>query len=167
MPPPLGRACALPAWAQDAARAAEAAVEAVADAVAPIVDKGDVAWMMTSTLLVLFMIIPGLALFYGGLVRTKNMLSVLMQTTMITAVVMIIWVFYGYSFAFGGGTSPYWGGFGKAVPGGRHARQPSRDLHRWRDAARICVHRLPDDLCGNHPGADHRRLCRADQVFGA
>lgn len=100
---------ALPAFAQDAAPAAEA----MAEAVAPIVDKGDVAWMMTASLLVLFMIIPGLALFYGGLVRTKNMLSILMQTTMITAVVMIIWVLYGYSFAFGGSTSPYWGGTGK------------------------------------------------------
>ena len=77
------------------------------------VDKGDVAWMMTATLLVLFMILPGLALFYGGLVRTKNMLSVLMQCTLITAMVMVIWVFWGYSFAFGGGTSPYWGGMGR------------------------------------------------------
>jgi ammonium transporter, Amt family len=89
---------ALPAAAQDAG---------------PVMDKGDVAWMLVSSLLVLFMILPGLALFYGGLVRTKNMLSVLMQTTMITALVMVIWVVYGYSFAFGGGTSPYWGGFGK------------------------------------------------------
>ncbi|MCU9850166.1 ammonium transporter [Defluviimonas sp. WL0024] len=76
-------------------------------------DKGDVAWMMVSTLLVLFMILPGLALFYGGLVRSKNMLSVLMQCTMITALVMVIWVVYGYSFAFGGGTGPFFGGFGK------------------------------------------------------
>ncbi len=96
----------LPALAQEAtAEAAEAA--------APIVEKGDVAWMMTSSLLVLFMIIPGLALFYGGLVRTKNMLSVLMQCTLIASVVMIVWVLWGYSFAFGGGDSPYWGGMGK------------------------------------------------------
>lgn len=98
----LAAAAALPAVAQDAA--AEAA---------PVIDKGDVAWMMVSSALVLFMTIPGLALFYGGLVRTKNMLSVLMQCTMITAVVMIIWILYGYSFAFGGGTSPFWGGLGK------------------------------------------------------
>jgi Amt family ammonium transporter len=98
----------LPAYAQ----------EATAEAAAPIVDKGDVAWMMTSSLLVLFMIVPGLALFYGGLVRTKNMLSVLMQCTMIAAVVMIVWVLYGYSMAFGGGTSPYWGGFGKVFLSG-------------------------------------------------
>lgn len=81
-------------------------------------DKGDVAWMMTSTILVLFMILPGLALFYGGLVRTKNMLSVLMQCTLITAVVMVIWVVYGYSFAFGGGTGPFWGGTGKVFLAG-------------------------------------------------
>ena len=98
-----------PAVAQDAAAiAAEPAAAA-----APTVDKGDVAWMMTATLLVLFMTMPGLALFYGGLVRAKNMLSVLMQCTIITGVVMIVWVLWGYSFAFGGGTSPYWGGLGK------------------------------------------------------
>ena len=62
------------------------------------INSGDTAWMLTSSLLVLFMILPGLALFYGGLVRSKNMLSVLMQCTMITAVVMIIYVLYGYSF---------------------------------------------------------------------
>jgi Amt family ammonium transporter len=76
-------------------------------------DKGDVSWMMISTVLVLFMTIPGLALFYGGLVRAKNMLSILMQTTMIACVVMLIWVIYGYSFAFGGSTSPWWGGTAK------------------------------------------------------
>jgi Amt family ammonium transporter len=102
----MAAASALPALAQEAAAPA-------AEAAAPIIDKGDVAWMMASSLLVLFMIIPGLALFYGGLVRSKNMLSVLMQCTMIASVVMVVWVFYGYSFAFGGGTSPFWGGLGK------------------------------------------------------
>ena len=93
---------------------AQTATEAAAEAApAEIMDKGDAAWMMTATLLVLFMTLPGLALFYGGLVRAKNMLSVLMQCTMITSMVMIIWVLWGYSFAFGGGTSPFWGGFGK------------------------------------------------------
>ncbi len=80
---------------------------------APIIEKGDVAWMMTASLLVLFMVLPGLALFYGGLVRAKNMLSVLMQCTLVASVAMIVWVLYGYSFAFGGGTSPFWGGLGK------------------------------------------------------
>ena len=80
---------------------------------ADVIDKGDTAWMMTSTALVLFMTMPGLALFYGGLVRAKNMLSVLMQCTVIASVVMIVWVLWGYSLAFGGGTSPFWGGLGK------------------------------------------------------
>ncbi|MBO6717284.1 MAG: ammonium transporter [Rhizobiaceae bacterium] len=80
---------------------------------ATTMDKGDTAFMMVATILVLFMTMPGLALFYGGLVRAKNMLSVLMQCTMIASVVMIVWVLWGYSFAFGGGTSPFWGGFGK------------------------------------------------------
>jgi ammonium transporter, Amt family len=95
------------AWAQ------ETTAETVVEAAGPIMDKGDIAWMMTASILVLFMILPGLALFYGGLVRAKNMLSVLMQCMMISAVVMVVWVLYGYSMAFGGGTSPYWGGFGK------------------------------------------------------
>jgi Amt family ammonium transporter len=96
------------AFAQDAA-----ATAAPAAAAAPVPDKGDTAFMFISTLLVLFMILPGLALFYGGLVRAKNMLSVLMQCTMVAAVLMLIWVIYGYSFAFGGSDSPYWGGTAK------------------------------------------------------
>lgn len=100
---------ALPALAQEATDATATA----AAAAAPVMDKGDVSWMMTSTALVLFMTIPGLALFYGGLVRSKNMLSILMQTTMIACLVMVLWVLYGYSVTFGGGTSPYWGGLGK------------------------------------------------------
>ncbi len=103
----------LPAWAQEATTETTAAVEEVAAEVVPVMDKGDVSWMMVSTILVLFMILPGLALFYGGLVRTKNMLSVLMQCTLITALVIVIWVVYGYSFAFGGSTSAFFGGFGK------------------------------------------------------
>lgn len=95
---------ALPAFAQEAADAA---------APATTMDKGDTAFMMIATVLVLFMILPGLALFYGGLVRAKNMLSVLMQCMMITALVIVVWVTYGYSFAFGGGTGPFWGGLGK------------------------------------------------------
>ena len=97
------------AFAQDAAAPAAAAA-AAAD---PIPNKGDTAFMFISTLLVLFMIIPGLALFYGGLVRGKNMLSILMQTTVVACVVMILWVVYGYSFAFGGGTNAFFGGTAK------------------------------------------------------
>lgn len=102
----------LPLWAQEAPAAAAEAVAEVVEAV-PTLDTGDTAWMLMSTVLVLFMILPGVALFYGGLVRTKNMLSILMQSTAITAMVMVIYVLYGYSFAFGGSESAYFGGFGK------------------------------------------------------
>lgn len=89
------------ARAQDAAAAAE-----------PVVDKGDVAWMLTSTLLVLLMTVPGLALFYGGLVRSKNVLSVLMQVLAVFSLIVLLWVAYGYSLAFGGG-GPWIGTFDK------------------------------------------------------
>jgi Amt family ammonium transporter len=83
----------------------------------PTINKGDNAWMMTSTVLVLLMTVPGLALFYGGLVRSKNMLSVLMQVFYTTSIVMILWALYGYSITFTGG-SPYIGGFSKAFLAG-------------------------------------------------
>jgi len=97
-----------------------AAPAAAAAAPAMTMDKGDNTWMLVSTVLVLLMTIPGLALFYGGLVRAKNMLSVLMQVFMITAVVMIIWVTYGYSLAFtnGGALNSFVGGFSKAFLAG-------------------------------------------------
>ena len=79
----------------------------------PTVNKGDNAWMLTSTVLVLLMTIPGLALFYGGLVRSKNMLSVLMQVFYTVCIVVVIWALYGYSLAFTGG-SDFIGGFSKA-----------------------------------------------------
>ncbi len=82
---------------------------------APVPNKGDTAWMLIATALVLMMSIPGLALFYGGLVRSKNMLSILTQTFMIVSMVSLIWVIYGYSMAFtsGGGLNSYVGGFSK------------------------------------------------------
>ena len=84
---------------------------------APTVNKGDNAWMMTSTILVLLMTIPGLALFYGGLVRSKNMLSVLAQVFYTVCIVCILWALYGYSLAFTGG-SAYIGGLSKAFMSG-------------------------------------------------
>jgi ammonium transporter, Amt family len=83
-----------------------------AAAVAPVVDKGDVAWMLTSTLLVLLMTVPGLALFYGGLVRSKNVLSVLMQVMTVFSLLLLLWVAYGYSLAFNGG-GPFIGNLDK------------------------------------------------------
>jgi len=72
------------------------------------------AWILTSTALVLFMTIPGLSLFYGGLVRTKNVLSILMQCFAVTVVISILWLVVGYSIAFGPSESAYWGGLSKA-----------------------------------------------------
>ena len=74
---------------------------AFAQDVVATVDKGDVSWMMLSTLLVIMMTVPGLALFYGGLVRTKNMLSVLMQVLVVFSMIVVLWAAYGYSLAFG------------------------------------------------------------------
>jgi Amt family ammonium transporter len=104
---------ALPAFAQDAAAPA---AEAVAEIV-PVVDKGDVAWMLVSTMVVIVMTIPGLALFYGGLVRSKNILSVLTQVFLGFSMISILWVAYGYSLAFAGptegGLSAFIGDFSK------------------------------------------------------
>ena len=76
---------------------------------APTLNSGDTAWMMTSTVLVFLMILPGLALFYGGLVRARNVLSVLTQVLGVTSVAILVWVLWGYTLAFGGGESPYFG----------------------------------------------------------
>ena len=100
-----------------AALAAAATLAATAAFAEPTVNKGDNAWVMTSAALVLLMTIPGLALFYGGLVRQKNMLSVLMHVFYTVCIVGIIWVLYGYSLTFTGG-SPYIGGFSKAFLSG-------------------------------------------------
>jgi ammonium transporter, Amt family len=124
-------------WAQDAASAAasapaeaapaaaeapaaEAAASAPAEAApaaAPVVNKGDTAWMIVATLLVIMMTVPGLALFYGGLVRSKNMLSVLMQVTVTFSLIVVLWAIYGYSLAFTEGNA-FFGGFGRLFLGG-------------------------------------------------
>jgi Amt family ammonium transporter len=118
------------AWAAETAPAVAAVAEEVVEAVAegPIkaptveqmagmVDKGDTTWMLISSVLVLMMSIPGLALFYGGLVRSKNMLSVLMQVLTIVSVASLVWVSWGYSLAFTSG-SPFIGGMSKAFLAG-------------------------------------------------
>ena len=88
---------------------------AAAAAPAPVPNKGDTAWMIVATVLVILMTIPGLALFYGGLVRSKNMLSVLMQVFTIFCLIAVLWVVYGYSMAFspGGGLNSFIGGLDK------------------------------------------------------
>src|SRR5205085_4149263 len=117
------------AWAQEAAASAAAAVatatpspEATASAaaaattlikapsveqMATMVNKGDVAWMLVCSALVLMMSVPALALFYGGLVRTKNMLSVLMQVFMIVSIAGLVWCCWGYSMSFTSAGSPF------------------------------------------------------------
>ena len=85
---------------------------APATAIADELSAGDTAWMLTATALVLFMTIPGLSLFYAGMVRSKNVLSVLMQCFAITGLMSILWAFWGYSIAFGEGNA-FMGGFGK------------------------------------------------------
>ncbi|OYW61839.1 MAG: ammonia channel protein [Rhodobacterales bacterium 32-66-7] len=101
---------ALPAWAQDAATGP--ILNPSVEQMATMVDKGDTTWMLVSSALVLMMAIPALALFYGGLVRTKNMLSLLMQTFMIVSISALMWVVVGYSLSFTAG-SPYIGGLDK------------------------------------------------------
>ena len=114
------------ALAQDAAASAPAAAASVAEpaaaaapaasaaeaapAAAPVANKGDVAWMLVATLLVIMMTVPGLALFYGGLVRSKNMLSVLMQVMVTFSLIVVLWCIYGYSLAFTEGNA-FIGGF--------------------------------------------------------
>jgi len=90
--------------------AATAAAPAATEAPAPTPNKGDVAWLLTSTLLVIMMSIPGLALFYGGMVRAKNMLSVLMQVFVVFSLITVLWCVYGYSLAFTEGNA-FIGGF--------------------------------------------------------
>ncbi|WP_017757308.1 ammonium transporter, partial [Pseudacidovorax intermedius] len=104
---PAAAAPAAPAAAAPAAAPADAAAAA---APAPKIDKGDVAWMLVSTLLVILMTVPGLALFYGGLVRSKNMLSVLMQVFVTFSLIVVLWCIYGYSLAFTEGNA-FIGGF--------------------------------------------------------
>ncbi len=104
------------ALAEMAAPATPAAPAAAA--AEPTVNKGDTAWMLSATVLVLLMTIPGLALFYGGLVRSKNTLSVLMWVFYAVCVVTILWVFVGYSLAFTGGPTSFIGGFSKAFLSG-------------------------------------------------
>ena len=92
---------------------------AFADA-APKIDSGDTAWMITSTALVLMMTVPGLALFYAGMVRSKNVLATMMQCFAITCLVTVLWALYAYGMAFGdgGGLNWFYGGFGKAFLSG-------------------------------------------------
>ena len=120
---------------------------------APILNTGDTAWMLTASLLVLMMSLPGLALFYGGLVRAKNVLSVLMQCVAIVSLVSVLWVAYGYSLAFSTqgmvageiNWHSFFGGFDRAFLQRPDPRQPH--AHR----ARIGVRDVPAHLRDRSP----------------
>jgi len=107
---PTAAASAAPAAASAADAAASGASAPAAAASAPVPNKGDTAWMIVATAFVIMMSIPGLALFYGGLVRSKNMLSVLMQVMVTFSLIVVLWCLYGYSLAFTEGNA-YIGGF--------------------------------------------------------
>ena len=115
----FGLGTAAPVLAQDAATDVYVAVEEAAEEEATI-DTGDTAWMLISTVLVIIMCIPGLALFYGGMVRSKNMLSVLMQVFVTFSLMSVLWALFGYSLAFtdGGSLNSFIGGFGSAFMSG-------------------------------------------------
>ena len=122
----VGAFAATPAFAQEMIKAP------TVEQMAGMVNKGDTAWMLTSSVLVLMMSVPALALFYGGLVRTKNMLSVLMQVFMIVCIAALVWVGWGYTMAFTS-SSPFVGGFTKAflmgVTGGTYAATFSNNVY--------------------------------------
>ena len=101
---------------------------ALAQTEVPKIDTGDTAWMLTSTALVLMMTIPGLALFYGGMVRKMNVLATVMQSFAITCLVAVLWIVVGYSIAFGDGNA-YFGDFSRVLAG-RHGYE--RALHAGR-----------------------------------
>ena len=131
-----------PAAAQPTAAVPAAAAPAGADAPAPAAappapNKGDNAWMIVATLLVIMMSIPGLALFYGGLVRSKNMLSVLMQVFVIFSLIVVLWMVYGYSIAFTEGNA-YFGGLRPAAccPASSRSRTASGPSRRRQPSAR-------------------------------
>ena len=147
------------ALAQTAASPAPAA--AAAEAVK--FDTGDTAWMLTSTALVLMMTIPGLALFYGGMVRKMNVLATVMQSFAITCLVTVLWMVIGYSIAFTGGNPVL--RRAQPVHAGRHGDR--RGQRPGQDDPQIGLHDVPDDLRDHHAGADLRRLRRSHEVLGA
>ena len=124
------------ALAQDAAAPAAAATPPP-----PAINSGDTAWMLTSSVLVLAMLVPGLALFYGGMVRKKNALAVLMQCTFAAGILSVIWCAVAYSLAFTEG-NPFFGGFSKVMLAGIAGHAGTFRS----DHSRIRLRHVPDDL---------------------
>ena len=125
--------------------------------------------MLTSTALVLMMTIPGLALFYAGMVRKKNILATLMQSFAITCLMTMLWWVIGYSLAFTPGSTPYLGGFSRAFLNGvvyMHDDAKAVSLAPGGDHPRDGLCDVPDDLRDHHPGADLRLVCRPHEILG-
>ena len=131
----------------------------------PTVNKGDNAWMLTSTVFVLLMTIPGLALFYGGLVRSKNMLSVLMQVFYTVCIVVVLYALFGYSLAFTGG-SDYIGGFSKAFMSGVTIDSKAATFSVDANISELVYFCFQMTFAAITPGADRRRVRRAHEVRG-
>ena len=136
---------------------------------APVPDKGDTAWMLVSSALVLMMSIPGLALFYGGLVRTKNALSILMQVFAIVSMVGILWVLYGYSISLGdtgGSFAAYIGGLGKIFLKGVDANAVVPTFSNGVVIPELAYMVFQMTFAMHHAGPHHRRSRRAHEVPG-
>ena len=130
---------------------------AVTVTAAPVPDKGDTTWMIVATLLVTLMTIPGLALFYGGLVRSKNMLSVLMQVFIVFSLCIVLWVLYGYSLAFTEGNA-FFGGFSKILLQGVTVDSVAATFSKGVVIPElVCL--FPSNLCCHNACLDFRRLC--------
>ena len=132
-------------------------------------NSGDTAWMLTSVALVLMMTIPGLGLFYGGMVRKKNVGDTVMTSFAVTCLVTILFALLTYSLAFRAGT-PFIGGLDRDVSQGhpeRHRQGRYRQSQSARrDHPRKRLHLLPDDVCDHYAGADCRRVRRAHEILG-
>ena len=127
------------------------------------INSGDTAWVLTSAALVMLMT-PGLALFYGGLVRRKNVLSTIMHSIFILALVSVTWVLFGFTLAFGKDVNG-WGIIGGLDYIGLRGIGKEPLALRAHDPGH-CLHGLPDDVRGHHAGPHHRRLRRAQALQG-
>ena len=164
---------ALNVWGQEAPPSIEQQVQTLKVDVSDAALAGHNAWMLTSSALVLFMTAPGLAMFYSGLVRKKNVLGVMMQCMFLMGLMTVIWGLYGYSLAFGGIGNPYIGNGDYLFMNGVQRHLPA-DANARRNADVQCrlllahspahAHAVPGHVLHHHAGADLRRVRRADEV---
>ncbi len=166
--PPCSALHALPAAAASLAAPARAAA-----APAMRISPGDIAWVLVCTALVLLMTIPGLALFYAGMVRKKNVLATMMQSFSLCALVSVVWMVAGYSLAFTNGDAwigelsrLFLNGLGTGWDQAVHARRRQRRGAADDDPGKR-LRDVPDGVRHHHPGGGHRRLRRPDEVLGA